>query len=67
EIVKDGVTGLLVAPGDPAAMAEAIAQALAHPEWCVEWRRAAGQAVRARFSALGYVQGVQQVYEAILR
>jgi len=47
EIVEDGVTGLLVPPADPAAMAEAIRALLADPER----RRAMGEAGRARFEA----------------
>lgn len=47
EIVADGVTGLLVPPADPAAMAEAIRALLADPER----RRAMGEAGRARFEA----------------
>ena len=40
DIVEDGVTGLVVAPGDPRAIAAGIADALAHPEM--------GDAARAR-------------------
>lgn len=44
EVVEDGVTGLLVPPGDPAALAAAIGALLADPA-----RRAAmGAAGRAR-------------------
>lgn len=45
ELVSDGVTGLLVAPGDPADLAAKIAWADSHPE---EMRRM-GQAARAEY------------------
>ncbi len=44
EIVQDGVTGLLVPPGDPAATAAAIARFLADPEFA----RRVGEAGRRR-------------------
>ena len=44
EIVVDGVTGLLVPPGDPAALAEAIVRVLRDPELA----SAMGRAGRAR-------------------
>jgi len=36
EIVRSGETGLLVPPGDPAALAAAIRTMLEHPEWAAE-------------------------------
>jgi SAM-dependent methyltransferase len=45
EIVEHGVTGLLVPPGDPEALARAITDLLGDPER----RRAMGEAGRARF------------------
>ena len=48
EVIEDGVTGRLVAPGDPAALAAAIQDALARPAWA---RRLAG-------NALGNVSGM---------
>lgn len=48
EIIEPGVTGLLVPPGDVAALADAMAQLLADPER----RRALGAAARRRARAL---------------
>jgi glycosyltransferase involved in cell wall biosynthesis len=45
EIVEDGVTGLLVPPGDCAALEEAIRHFVAQPEIC----RQMGAAARLRF------------------
>ncbi|MFH0944008.1 MAG: glycosyltransferase family 4 protein [Planctomycetota bacterium] len=47
EIVTDGVTGRLAAPGDPEALASAIRELLDHPTLAESLRRAAHQHVRA--------------------
>jgi glycosyltransferase involved in cell wall biosynthesis len=59
EVIEDGVTGLLVEPGDPDALARAVIAALAH-------REAMGAAARAaarRFGADAYADRV----EALIR
>lgn len=48
DLVEHGVTGLLVEPADPAALAQAMQWALAHPERMREM----GRAARARYEAL---------------
>ena len=47
DYIEDGVTGLLVAPGDPEGMRAAIQHLLEHPEATA----AMGQAARRRFEA----------------
>jgi glycosyltransferase involved in cell wall biosynthesis len=47
EIVEDGVTGFLVPPKQPRALAQALQRVAADPEW----RRRAGNAARARVAA----------------
>mgnify|MGYP001320536331 CR=1 FL=1 len=60
EVVRDGVTGRLVAPGDPPALAEAVLEVLAHRE---EFGRAARQEAR-RFDAGTYVAAVEALIAA---
>jgi glycosyltransferase involved in cell wall biosynthesis len=66
EAVADGRTGLLVPPGDVAALGAAMARLLADPEL----RRRMGQAGRARilaeFSVEAMVTGNLAVYENVL-
>lgn len=51
ELVRDGETGLCVAPGDPAALAEAIARLLAEPALALRLARTARQLVERGFDA----------------
>ena len=44
--LADGVTGFLVPPRDPAALAQRLSQLLTHPEMCIQM----GKAARARVS-----------------
>lgn len=65
EIIANGVSGLLVPPGDANALAGALSDLLANP---LRARRIAqtGQAhVRERFTAAGAARGVESVYEEI--
>lgn len=66
EIVEHERTGLLVTPGDPEAMAEAIESALLSPEKRAQWQLVARQVVAERFSAADYAMGVQCVYGIVL-
>lgn len=59
ESVQDGVNGLLVPPGDAAALAQALAAALAR-----DWdRQAIREAVLQKFTWTLYAQGIRSVYE----
>jgi glycosyltransferase involved in cell wall biosynthesis len=65
--VVDGVTGLLVAPSDPRALAEALGALAGHPEQ----RRAMGAAGRSRveseFSCSALIGRTLAVYDELLR
>ncbi len=65
-IVEDRRTGLLVPPGDAAALAAAIDELLRRPEWAKELGTAAQQSIGERFGIRAMVQAVDAVYEAAL-
>lgn len=63
ELIEEGVTGYLVSPGDPHALADRIVHLLTHPE---EARRmgARGRDLVARaFSTERYVQGYAEIFQ----
>jgi glycosyltransferase involved in cell wall biosynthesis len=67
EIVEDGRSGLLVPPGDPAALAAALRRLLTDPAL----RAATGAAGRQRaydhFSLESFAHAMQDVYDQVLR
>lgn len=65
EIVADGRTGLLVAPGDPIALAAALAQLHAEPGRAESLGAAAAADVRARFSRERMLAEVQALYDRL--
>ncbi|HEV2820193.1 MAG TPA: glycosyltransferase [Solirubrobacteraceae bacterium] len=67
EIIADGRTGVLVAPGDPAALAGALAALHADPTRREELGAAAARDVRARFAPARLGEAMQDLYDEILR
>jgi len=63
-IVTDHETGLLVSPGDPAALAEAIEVALTSPE-AEGWARSGADLVREHHSITAMIEGYESVYREI--
>jgi len=66
EILEDGVTGRLVAPGDPAALAAALAQLRADPAMRERLGAAAAPATRARFAPALLLERTQALYDELL-
>jgi len=66
EILTEGVTGRLVTPGDPAALARALAELRADPATRERLGAAAAADVRARFSAARMLEQVQDLYDRLV-
>lgn len=66
EVVQDGVTGLLVEPGDEVGLAEAILDLLRDPERRTEMGRQGQKLIAERFSAQRMGQQYAEVYAKVL-
>lgn len=66
EAVEDGVTGFLVPPGDPDALAERIDEIATHPARRLEMGEAARRAASTRFGAGRMVDALIAVYRSAL-
>jgi glycosyltransferase involved in cell wall biosynthesis len=66
EIVRHGETGLLVPPGDPVALADALERLLREPELRRRLGSAAADDVRRRFAADRMVDEIEAVYRDVL-
>jgi glycosyltransferase involved in cell wall biosynthesis len=66
EIVRDGETGLLVRPGDPADLARAIAELAADPASARRMGHAAAEELPQRFSPARLAESVQALYDELL-
>jgi glycosyltransferase involved in cell wall biosynthesis len=66
EAVEDGVTGLLVPPGDSVALARAIHQVLSDRELAVRLGENGRQLVRRRFSLDAMVGETDRLYHSLL-
>jgi glycosyltransferase involved in cell wall biosynthesis len=63
EQVEHGTTGLLVAPGDPVALADALDQLLSAPVIAATMGQAGARRLAERFSTRAFVEGMVRVYE----
>lgn len=66
-IVEEGRTGLLVPPGEPDALAQAMGRLLSDPDWAKGLGTAASRAISERFGAPAMVRAIEAVYEAGMR
>lgn len=67
EIVEDGVTGLLVPPGDVKAMARAISRLAADPGLRVRLGRAGRERVSTRFAISAQARATEALYTKLVR
>ncbi|MBI4484274.1 MAG: glycosyltransferase family 4 protein [Acidobacteria bacterium] len=66
DLVTEGVTGFLVPPGDPGALAEKVIRLLSDPVLRERMGRAGREAVTERFSARTMVREIRRVYDELL-
>ncbi len=66
EIIEDGVTGLLVPPGSPDNLAQAIIKVLQDLDLARRLGAAGRQRAKTRFSPKRYVAEVQKIYEELV-
>jgi glycosyltransferase involved in cell wall biosynthesis len=66
EIVSDGETGLLVSPGDPAALAHALRRLADDPDLAARLGEAAAGDVRERFGRERMLAELHEIYERLI-
>ena len=64
-VVRHAVTGLTVAPGEPARLAEAIVSLLDRPEWSADLGRQGRALVTAEFDLATTVRRYEVLYETV--
>jgi glycosyltransferase involved in cell wall biosynthesis len=62
EIVTEGVTGRLVSPGDPSALADAVADILDDPQKANKMAEAGREEATRRFSVETYADRLREVF-----
>jgi glycosyltransferase involved in cell wall biosynthesis len=67
EVVADGLTGVLVEPGDVAGLSTALSHLLDDPDHARELGRAGRARARAEFSIANMIDGTLRVYDAASR
>ena len=67
EAIEDGVTGLLVAPEDAAALADALDKLAANPRLCSEMGQNARASLREKFSIETTGAAYMELFEHCLR
>ena len=66
EIVEDGVSGVIVPPGDAAALAKAVSGLVRKPDRCREMGQAGARRIRERFSWRRTAKETFALYEEVL-
>lgn len=66
EIIRDGETGVLVPPADPAALARAVGELLKNREFAALLARQGRELVARNFSHTQMIKKTEQIYEKVL-
>ncbi len=66
EMVEDGVTGLLVEPGDPELLARALERALTDPDWNAHAGRLARERIEREFSIQVRARKLEMLIEELV-
>lgn len=66
-VIREGVTGVTVSPGDAAALASSIRAILERPAWAAAMGRGARRQVEETFSLALTVKQYQDVYDSLFR
>jgi len=66
EVIRDGVDGLLVPPGDAGALGDALAKLAGDPTWRQQLGAAARERVHENFTLERVAREIAQVYERVL-
>lgn len=67
EVIRDGVTGVMVPPRKPEHLAAAIASVLEKPQWAQQIGLNGRRQVMAEHSMQGFLQGYEGVYRELVR
>jgi glycosyltransferase involved in cell wall biosynthesis len=67
EVVRDGVTGFLVPPGDPRALSQRVIDLLQHPERAREFGTAARQWMQEKFTFEAQARSYCELFDEITR
>jgi glycosyltransferase involved in cell wall biosynthesis len=63
EVVEDGVSGLLVPPGDRAALASAMTRLTASPQLCQSLSTCGRSVIEKNFTCASYIQSLEAFYD----
>jgi len=66
EVIRDGETGILVPPSDPAALADAVRSLLDDPARASRLGAAGRERAESRFSLTAHIDGIERVYTEVL-
>jgi len=67
DVVVEGVTGLLVPPGDPAALSDAVLRLMREPKLIIKMGEAARKRINEKYDAGTMVREITALYDAYLK